>query len=83
MSDSQSPLARGLLIIVLMAGVLGFGAVGLCGGVFTFWLVTDLAAAGMLILSLPCLLGGFFMVWICLRKIGRMLGWPQREEEAS
>jgi hypothetical protein len=83
MSSNLSPVARGLLLIVLAIGTLGFGAVGLCGGIFTFWLVTDLSAAGMLILSLPCLLGGFFMVWICVRKIGRLLGLPQREKDAS
>ena len=83
MSSSLSPVARGLLVIVLAIGTLGFGAVGLCGGIFTVTLLTDLGAAEMLILSLLCLIGGFFMVWVCVRKIGRTLGQSQRGEDAS
>ncbi|WP_457418172.1 hypothetical protein [Roseateles sp. P5_E7] len=83
MSGAASSLGRGLLVLVLAVGVLGFGAIGLCGGIFTLTLLTDLGAAAMLILSLPCFIGGFFMVWVCAQKIRRTLGQSQRDEGAS
>jgi hypothetical protein len=80
-----SALSRGLLLIVLAVGVLGFGAVGLCGGVFTAMALPELlnGGAALMAMSLPCLAGGLFMVWICARKILRMLRTTPGEEEAS
>ena len=83
MSQPLSSLARGLLVIVLAVGVLGFGAIGFCGGFFTLTFLTQLGAAGLLMLSLPCFIGGFVMVWICLQKIGRTLRGAEHEENAS
>ncbi|RZL40274.1 MAG: hypothetical protein EOP35_01385 [Rubrivivax sp.] len=85
----MNALARALLIAVLAVGVLGFGAIGLCGGYFTVAFLPELFGSGgsgslvFLVLSLPCLLGGFFMVWVCARKIGSMLGQPQQWEDVS
>jgi TRAP-type C4-dicarboxylate transport system permease small subunit len=86
----MSAFFRALLVLVLVAGVLGFGAMGLCGGYFTLSIVPELfrpgAGAGglaFLVLSLPCLMGGLFMVWICIGQIGRVLGKPQDKEDAS
>jgi hypothetical protein len=76
----MNALARGLLVVVLVIGVLGFGAMGLCGGYFTLWAVTA-QGAPFLVLSLPSLLGGFFMVWLCVQKIRRMLNQPTRQED--
>jgi hypothetical protein len=82
MSASLSPLARGLLLIVLAIGTLSFGAVGLCGGYFTVRTVPALFSPGgaswlvLLTLSLPCLIGGLFMVVICVEKIRNVLRQP-------
>lgn len=78
----MNALARGLLVLTLAVGVLGFGVIGMCGGYFTLWALTG-QGAPFLILSLPSLLGGLFMVWICARKIVGMLGKPQQQEDAS
>jgi hypothetical protein len=88
MSKKHSPLARGLLVSLLAVGVLGFGAMGLCGGYFTAVMAPELlspggtgpAAALMLVVTLPCLLGGLFLVWICARKIGRLLSAGEPED---
>lgn len=84
-----STLVRGLLAIVLAMAVLGFGAVGLCGGVFTVSLLPALFASGgagalaMLVLSIPCLIGGFAMVKICGGKLLALLREPQAEDDPS
>jgi hypothetical protein len=79
----MSGFARGLLVALLAVGVLGFGAMGLCGGYFTLSLMTERNAASLLIISLPFLVGGFFMVWVCANKIRRLLGDPQQDEKAA
>lgn len=75
-------LARGLLVTILSVGMLGFGVIGLCGGYFTL-LAMDALGAPLLVLTLPCLLGGFLMVWLCEQMIRRVLNRPTQEEEAS
>ncbi|MBW8848715.1 MAG: hypothetical protein JF607_27615 [Burkholderiales bacterium] len=86
MSDGQSPLARGLLLILMTVGVLGFGAIGLCGGFFTASVLPEMlswngAGAAMLLLSLPCLIGGFFMVRVCVKEILRVVrGQPAGDD---
>jgi hypothetical protein len=78
---------RGLLVLALSAGVLGSGAVGLCGGYFTASFIPALlhpgGAAGLvfLALSVPCLMGGLFMVWVCIEQIRRTLQPPPRQDE--
>ena len=80
---------RGLLALALTAGVLGFGAVGLCGGYYTVSFIPALLQPGgagglvFLALSVPCLMGGFFMVWVCVKKIMQLLSKPQHEEKTS
>lgn len=88
MSDPHSPLARGLLLILMTVGVLGFGAVGLCGGFVTASVLPDVlnwrgAGATMLLLSLPSLIGGFTMVRVCVREIVRVLRGQPTEDERS
>lgn len=78
MSQPQSPIARALLLILMTVGVLGFGAVGLCGGYFTVtavpWLFKEGGAViSLLALSVPSLIGGFYMVRVCVREIVRVL----------
>ena len=88
MSDGHSPLARGLLVVVMMVGVLGFGAIGLCGGFFTVGMVSTLftpdspAAVMMMVISVPSLLGGCFMVWLCIKQIAGLVR-PSREDRAD
>lgn len=78
MSQPQSPIARALLLTLMTVGVLGFGAVGLCGGYFTVtavpWFFKEGGAViSLLALSVPCLIGGFYMVRVCVREIVRVL----------
>lgn len=86
----MNTLARGLLILTLAVGVLGFGVIGLCGGFVSATAVWPAlftpGAAGSLVflaLSLPCLIGGFFMVNVCMGKIRQLLRQPHSEEDAS
>lgn len=82
-------IERGLALLALTVGVLGFGAVGLCGGYFTAWMVPALLAPGgassiaLLALSVPCLMGGIFMGKICTEKIVQLLRKPPVDEERS
>lgn len=89
MSKRLDQIERGLALLALTVGVLGFGAVGLCGGYFTAWMVPAMFHPGgastvtLLLISLPCLMGGLFMVKICVGKIRRLLRKPPVGEEAS
>jgi hypothetical protein len=89
MSNRLDQIERGLALLALTAGVLGFGAVGLCGGYFTAWMVPTAFQPGgggtvaLLLLSLPCLMGGLFMVKVCVEKIRQLLRKPAIGEEAS
>lgn len=83
----MNAFVRGLLILALAAGVLGFGAAGLCGGYFTVAFGSELFSAhgggglALLALSLPSLLGGFYVAWVCIRQIGRTLKPSPREDK--
>lgn len=86
MNAPRSGWTRGLLLLLLAVGVLGFGAMSLCGA---FWTVQFLPlvftlegvdAVAFLALSLPCLTGGFFLARRCLRAIRRLLQPPTQEE---
>lgn len=89
MSDGHSPWVRGFLVVVMAIGVLGFGAIGLCGGYFTADILKVLAspdargASAMMIISVPSLVGGCFMVWLCIRQIVDLLRPPSSEEPAD
>ena len=88
MSASPSPVARALLVLLMCAGVLGFGAVGLCGGMFTVSVLSEVfqwrgAGAAMLLLTMPCLLAGGYMVKVCATTLWRTLrGQPLDDEDA-
>lgn len=88
MSDRLDKLERGFALLALTVGVLGFGAVGLCGGYFTVNAVPPLLqghidVAIFLVLSVPCMMSGFFMVRTCVSKIRQLLRRPPVDEEAS
>ncbi|MDR7297343.1 hypothetical protein J2X16_002690 [Pelomonas aquatica] len=75
----MSTVVRAFLVMLLLIGVLGFGAIGLCGGIYTVMTVPAMftqGGAGMvafLLLSLPCALGGFFMAKLCVNKLNGLL----------
>ncbi len=89
MSSRLDKIERGLAVLALTVGVLGFGAVGLCGGYFTAWMVPAILRPGgastvtLLLFSVPCLMGGLFMVKMCVEKIRHLLRKPPVGEEAS
>jgi hypothetical protein len=72
-------IARAVLVMVLLIGVLGFGAIGLCGGIYTVAMVPAIFMQGgmgmlaLLVLSVPCALGGFFMAKLCVKKLNALL----------
>jgi len=75
--------ARALVVLALGILALGFGAIGLCGGYVTAisLLHSDSDSTTIWALSVPCLLGGSFMVWLCWQMIRRTLATPSREED--
>jgi TRAP-type C4-dicarboxylate transport system permease small subunit len=85
-SSRLDKIERGLALLALAVGVLGFGAAGLCGGFFTAWMMPAVFQRGgaeavvMLLLSVPCLMGGLLMVKICVDKI-RQLIRPQATDK--
>ncbi len=89
MSTSPTPIARVLLVLLMVVGVLGFGAVGLCGGVVTATILPDViqwhgAGAAVLLLSLPSLLAGLYMVKVCVTTLWRVLRrLPLDDEDAA
>jgi len=81
MSDAQTSFGRFALVCILVVATLGFGLAGLCGGVFTVGALPDLFSKGpenystaMLVISVPSLLIGGGLAWLCARKLVRMLG---------
>jgi hypothetical protein len=86
MSAPRPAWLRGLLLLVLGLGVLGFGALSLCGAVWSFQLLPAVFSREapkvlvILAISVPCLLGGFFLARGCLRAI-RRLQRPSPPEE--
>lgn len=81
MSEDQDPDAtsfgRMVLITVLVIATLGFGAAGLCGAAFTLMALPDMNKPGSysgaaLFISLPSLLIGGLVAWLCVRKLLRL-----------
>lgn len=81
MSDDNAPGAtsfgRMLLIAMLVIATLGFGAAGLCGAAFTLMALPDMNKPGSysgaaLFFSLPSLLIGGLIAWLCVRKLLRL-----------
>ena len=74
-TEPMHPVWRGLLLLVLVIAVCGFGASSLCGGWFTaVGLLIDRGNPAFLILALPSLGIGGAMTWWCLlliRKVWR------------
>jgi hypothetical protein len=69
---------RAIVAMLLVVGTLGFGAVGLCGAVFTFVMLPNavlsapggmVGTLGLLAISVPSLLiGGWLARW-CVRRL--------------
>ena len=81
-------LARGLLILALAMVVLGFGAIGLCGGYITLTSIPALLQGQsdtwvLLIFSVPCLIAGIVMVKVCGAKIWHLMHAPRSKDDLS
>ncbi|MCE4555782.1 hypothetical protein [Pelomonas cellulosilytica] len=72
-------MARALLIVVLLIGLLGFGAMGLCGGIMTVAVVPAVfmrggaQSLGLLVTSVPSAICGFFMARFFVNKLNALL----------
>lgn len=69
-----SGFARFLILLLLVFAVAGFGLVTLCGGVFT---IAGLGGGeyigGVWVISVPSLLIGGVLCWLCARQFLRFL----------
>lgn len=84
----MNPAARALLIVALVIAVLGFGAMGLCGGVLMLSSIPLLFTSGsgmldLLGMSLPFAVGGFFMARLCVNKLRALAAQRSRKEKVS
>jgi len=76
---------RLLTMVLLIVAICGFGAATLCGGVFSVVAASDGGggyAAGIWIISLPSLLIGAWLCYLCgrqLRKVWRTLDPASQE----
>lgn len=75
----EHPLLRGLLIALLAAITLGFGAVGLCGAAFTVVSLPQMFSGGVenysgaaLVIAVPSLLIGGTVAWLTGRALWRL-----------
>lgn len=81
MSDTDSKLWRFIAITLLAVATLGFGLAGLCGAAFTLMSLPDLSKSGSyagaaLVVSIPSLLVGGLVAWLCGRALVRRLRGP-------
>ena len=72
-------VGRVLLIGVLVVATLGFGLASLCGAAFTVMTLPDMFSnrvenysGAFLIISVPSLLIGGLLTWLCARKLSRL-----------
>ncbi|RZJ13019.1 MAG: hypothetical protein EOP39_02205 [Rubrivivax sp.] len=82
--DTGSTAARGIVIGLLAIATLGFGLAGLCGMAFTFMALPDVLGSGQngyavaaLVISVPSLLIGGGLAWVCARGLRKFLRRPQ------
>lgn len=81
MSEQERPAAaRVLLITGLGLATLGFGLAGLCGGAFTLVALPEVFgsshnnyAGAALVISVPSLLIGGGLAWVCGRALRKRL----------
>ena len=72
-SASNTRFWRLVAMLLLILAVCGFGAVTLCGGVFTAVAASGGEYAdGIWIISLPSLLIGGWLLFICARQLRRV-----------
>lgn len=65
---------RFIVVLLLLLAVGGFGCATLCGAVFTLGsLDASGYEAGMLAISVPSLLIGGVLTWLCARQLRRYL----------
>lgn len=89
MSEAGSRAGRATALALLSIGTLGFGTMSLCGGFWTAASIPALIAPGgagammILAVSLPSLIGGFFMARSCLRKIRNVEARSADKDESA
>lgn len=76
--DANTRFWRLVAMVLLIFAVCGFGAVTLCGGMFTVMgMGTGMGDYGtaFLVISLPSLLIGAWLCYLCARQLGKV--WRQ------
>ncbi|HEY8879865.1 MAG TPA: hypothetical protein VIN03_20010 [Roseateles sp.] len=73
-----SSFGRFIVVALLVTGTLGFGLAGLCGAAFTVVGLAELSstsaenyAPAFLVISIPSLLIGGGLAWLCVRALIR------------
>lgn len=88
MSGQQTRAGRAMVLAMLAIGVLGFGAMSLCGGFWTLAVAPVLIAPGgagalmMWLVSLPSLVGGFLLARYCMRRFRKLEAQEAAEEDS-
>lgn len=77
--DTEAKVGRFIVIGLLIVGTLGFGLASLCGAAFTVMTLPDMFSSrvenysgAFLIMSIPSLVIGGLLTWLCARKLSRM-----------
>ena len=78
-TDAPTSFGRVVLIDLLVIATLGFGLASLCGAAFTVMTLPDMFSSrvenysgAFLIISVPSLLIGGLLTWLCARKLSRL-----------
>jgi hypothetical protein len=76
-SSADTRFWRLVAVVLLALAVCGFGLVTLCGGVFTVAAqqIAGPYAGGFWVISVPSLLIGAWLCWLCARQLRRV--WRQ------
>jgi hypothetical protein len=70
-------LKRALAIVgALILGILGL-FMSLCGGGFTVMGLSEPGSAGLLVITIPSLLFGMALIWLCVRMLSRVPREPE------